>query len=77
MVALVKTRKPRGKPLMRVEQERRTFRQSGRDLGDAADLESGIGACDAAQRAELVDLAMNSRRSSYTRARLVSPVVKR
>ena len=40
-----------------VEQQRRAVGQAGRDFGDAADLEAGIGAADAAQRAELVDAA--------------------
>ena len=39
-----------------VEQQRRTLRRPGRDLGDAAELEMRIGAGDATQRSELVDL---------------------
>ena len=39
-----------------VEQQRRALRQSGRDLGDAAELDMRIGIHDAPQRAELFDL---------------------
>ena len=38
-----------------VEQQRRAFRQTGGDFGDAADLELRVGAYDAPQHAELVD----------------------
>ena len=38
-----------------VEQERRAFRQSGRDLGNAPDLEAWIGSGDVAQRSELLN----------------------
>ncbi len=39
-----------------VEQQRRTFRQSGRDLGDAANLDIWVGVRDMPQRAELLHL---------------------
>ena len=48
-------RKPGGKPLIVVEQQRRAVGQAGRDLGDTADLEARVGAVDAPQGAELVD----------------------
>ncbi len=44
-----------GKSLDAVEQQRRARGEPGRDLGDAADLVTGIGAVDAAQRAERID----------------------
>src|SRR5262249_35659846 len=45
-----------GKALDVVEQQRRAVRLPGCHLGDAAELEARIGAGDAAQRAERVDL---------------------
>ena len=55
VTALVKTRKPRGKPLMSSNSSAGQSGMSGGDLGDAADLEPRIGALDRPQRAELVD----------------------
>ena len=46
---------PGGKSLDAIEQQRRRRREPRRDLGDAADLMMGIGAVDAAQRAERID----------------------
>jgi hypothetical protein len=44
-----------GKSLDAVEQQRRTRGKACRDLGDAADLVMGIGAVDAAQRAQRIN----------------------
>jgi hypothetical protein len=43
------------KALDRVEQKGGSVGSPGRDLGDRADLETGIGALDAAQRPKLLD----------------------
>ena len=55
VTALEKMRWPGGKSLDPIEQQRRRRREPRRDLGDAADLMMGIGAVDAAQRAERID----------------------
>src|SRR5690349_15774737 len=47
--------KAAGKPLDPIEQKGGSVGSPGRDLGDAPDLEAGIGTVDAAQRPELLD----------------------
>ena len=55
VTALVNTRVPVENPLMRSNSSAGEAAEPSRDLGDAADLVAGIGAFDAAQRAERID----------------------